>query len=266
MKAMICLMVGLAYTLAFATLAIGHLNVLTITFLPMLIGLAIDFGVHLISRYEEELRHGKCTEEAMAKAMAFTGQGIFMAHSRRPARFSRWPSPISKGIYEMGIICGGGLMICLVPMLTILPLLLLRGRQNVIDHERHEDKRRARIENFWLQRPVAVTCIILGISALAATQLHKVKFDYNLLSLQSADLQAVVYTHKLIDKADKSLLFCAVVADDQAEAAALEKQLRALTNEVADVVSIAGYLDHTDQAGKTQADFRNQNHGGHVAI
>ncbi len=53
-KANICLVIGLGYTLAFATLAIGHLNVLTITFVPMLIGLAIDFGVHLITRYEEE--------------------------------------------------------------------------------------------------------------------------------------------------------------------------------------------------------------------
>ena len=42
-KATICLLVGLAYTLAFATLTIGHLNILTITFVPMLIGLAIDF-------------------------------------------------------------------------------------------------------------------------------------------------------------------------------------------------------------------------------
>ena len=58
-KATICLLVGMAYTLGFATLAVGHLNVLTITFVPMLIGLAIDYGVHLITRYEEELRHGR---------------------------------------------------------------------------------------------------------------------------------------------------------------------------------------------------------------
>ena len=43
----------------------------------MLIGLAIDFGVHLITRYEEELRHGKTQEDAMTTAMVFTGQGIF---------------------------------------------------------------------------------------------------------------------------------------------------------------------------------------------
>ena len=68
LKATICLVVGLAYTLAFATLTVGHLNILTITFVPILIGLAIDFGVHLVTRYEEELRHGKTEEEALDKS------------------------------------------------------------------------------------------------------------------------------------------------------------------------------------------------------
>src|SRR5258707_855080 len=76
-KATICLLVGLAYTLAFSTLVVGHLNILTITFVPILIGLAIDYGVHLISRYEEELRHGKSEEAALTKALIYTGQGIF---------------------------------------------------------------------------------------------------------------------------------------------------------------------------------------------
>jgi len=56
LKANACLVVGLGYTVGFATLTVGHLNLLTITFVPILIGLAIDFGVHLITRFEEELR------------------------------------------------------------------------------------------------------------------------------------------------------------------------------------------------------------------
>jgi len=59
-KATLCLIIGLGYTLAFTTLTVGHLNILTITFVPILIGLAIDYGVHLISRYEEELQRTKC--------------------------------------------------------------------------------------------------------------------------------------------------------------------------------------------------------------
>ncbi len=132
-KATICLLVGLAYTFAFATLTVGHLNILTITFLPMLIGLAIDFGVHIITRYEEELRHGKTEIEALSKAMMFTGQGVIMGALTTAGAFVAMAFTDFKGIREMGIICGGGLMICLIPMMTILPALLLRGRQNVLD-------------------------------------------------------------------------------------------------------------------------------------
>jgi predicted RND superfamily exporter protein len=63
-KAALCLLLGLGYSLGFATLAIGHLNILTITFAPMLIGLAMDFGIHFISRYEEEMRNRRPETEA----------------------------------------------------------------------------------------------------------------------------------------------------------------------------------------------------------
>ena len=250
-KAIICLLLGLAYTFAFATVTVGHLNILTITFLPMLIGLAIDFGVHLITRYEEELRHGKTEAEALTKAMVFTGQGIFTGALTTAGAFAAMAFTDFKGIKEMGIICGGGLMVCLVPMLTLLPVLLLRGKQNVIDHTVREDDRRARIESYWLERPVLVTLVIVVISVAAVIEARKVIFDYNLLNMQSADLPAVVYEQKLIDSADKSVLFGAVVADNLEEAVALEKKIRALTNVVADVESIAGFL-HQDQNAKLQ--------------
>ena len=176
-KATICLLVGLAYTLAFATLTIGHLNVLTITFVPMLVGLAIDFGVHLITRYEEELRRGRTEEEAMIKAMVFTGQGIFTGAFTTAGAFLAMGLTHFKGIQEMGIICGSGLLICLVPMMTLLPVLLLRGRQNVLDADYVElAKGRARIESLWLDRPVWVIALTLFFCSLAATQLHKVFF------------------------------------------------------------------------------------------
>ena len=244
-KAIICLLFGLAYTFAFATLAIGHLNILTITFLPMLVGLAIDFGVHLITRYEEELRHGKSEQEALTKAMVFTGQGIFTGALTTAGAFAAMAFTDFKGIREMGVICGGGLMICLIPMMTILPVMLLRGRQNVIDHEHSAAvaKKRARIENIWLQRPVLVTIIIVAISAVAAYESRRVIFDYNLLNMQSHGLPAVVYEKKLIASADKSVLFGAVVANDVDEAVRLEKEIRSLTNVVADVQSIAGFIN-----------------------
>jgi hypothetical protein len=233
-KATICLVIGLAYTLAFTTLTIGHLNILTITFVPMLIGLAIDFGVHLITRYEEELRHGKTEEAALTKAMVFTGQGIFTGALTTASAFLAMAFTHFKGIQEMGIICGGGLLLCLVPMMTLLPVLLLRGRQNVVDHLASEDDTRAHIENIWLQRPVLVMVVTVGLCSAALFEARKVYFDYNLIKMQSPTLPSVVFEQKLIDSADKSLLCGAIVADSLDQAIALEEKIKQLPT-VADI-------------------------------
>ena len=251
-KATICLVVGLAYTLAFATLTVGHLNILTITFVPILIGLAIDFGVHLVTRYEEELRLGKTEDEALTKAMVYTGQGIFTGALTTAGAFIAMAFTDFKGIQEMGIICGGGLLVCFIPMMTLLPVMLLRGRQNDIDHTPSKAAAtRARIEALWLQRPLLVTVLIVITCSLAATQLPKVFFDYNLLNMQSLGLPAVVFEEKLIHSADKSVLFGAVIADSLPQAEVLEKQFKALTNSVEDVESIASFIT-PDQDGQLQ--------------
>jgi len=233
-KAAICMIIGFGYTLAFTALTIGHLNVLTIMFVPMLIGLAIDYGVHLISRYEEELRHGKSAEDAMVKAMVFTGQGIFTGTLTTAGAFLAMAFTNFRGIQEMGVICGGGLLICFIPMMTMLPAMLLRGRQNVIDHGTREDAARTRIENIWLQRPVIVIGITAALCGVALFEARKVHFDYNLIKMQSQNLPSVVFAHKLLDSADKSLLYGAVIADSLTNAVELTQRIQKLST-VADV-------------------------------
>jgi uncharacterized protein len=246
-KATFCLIIGLIYTMAFATLTVGYLNILTITFLPMLVGLAIDFGVHLISRYEEELRHGKSEREALEKAMVFTGLGIFTGCFTTAAAFLAMGATRFKGIQEMGIISGGGLLICLVPMMTLLPVLLIRGRQNVLDHKIHANDRRSRIEQLWLNRPVTVVIVTLVLSLLALTQFSKVYFDYNLLNMQSKGLPAVRTEKKLIFAGTNSVLFAAVVANNLQEAVQLEARLTNLPV-VARVRSMSSFMANSDRS------------------
>lgn len=240
-KAAICLVVGLGYTLGFATIAVGHLNILTTTFVPMLVGLAIDYAVHLITRYEEELRHGKSRQAALTKAMVYTGQGIFTgAFTTAGAFLAMWFTHF-QGIREMGLISGGGLAICFVPMMTLLPVLLMRGRQNLLDHQLGEPRHRARIENIWLQRPRTVLVCTFILCALAATQIRKVKFDYNLLKLQSTSLASVQTEEKLIHSAGQSLLYGVLIADTPEQAVKLEQEVTNLPA-VASVESMADFV------------------------
>jgi predicted RND superfamily exporter protein len=149
----------------------------------------------------------------------------------------------------MGVICGGGLLICLIPMLTFLPVLLLRGRQNVLDHNLAKVDHRERIENLWLRRPVLVLVVTVVTCAMAGWQMRKVTFDYNLLNMQSAGLPAVQYEEKLIHAVTaastnggngRSVLFAAVMADSLDEAADLEARVRKLSL-VSEVDSIARF-------------------------
>src|SRR5260221_10632641 len=126
----------------------------------------------------------------------------------------------------MGIICWGGLGVLFVAKMTNLAGVVLGRRQNGLDHEKGDlEARRARIENFWLQRPVWVAALTLALCGVAATQLHKVFFDYNLLNMQSAGLPAVVFEQKLIDSTPKSVLFRAVIATNLQQAVSLEEQI-----------------------------------------
>jgi hopanoid biosynthesis associated RND transporter like protein HpnN len=256
LKAVACLIIGMGYTMAFTFLVVGHLNILTVTFAPMLIGLAIDFGIHLITRYEEEMRHGRTPVQAEARAMVFTGQGIITGALTTAMAFLAMGLTDFKGIREMGIISGGGLVLCLIPMMTLLPVLLMKGPQHEIDHERGmEVAIRARIENFWLQRPVLVVVVTLLSCAAAALQFKRVYFDYNLLHMQSRGLAAVVYEKKLLFSG-QSVLSAAVVAENLQEAREIEEKVKALPT----VASVDGNdrgepvfaLLTGDQTGKLQ--------------
>ena len=244
-KATLALIIGLGYTIGYTTLTVGHLNILTITFFPILIGLAIDYGVHLITRYEEELRKGEPEQVAMEKAMVNTGLGIVTGCLTTAGAFFAMAFTDFKGIQEMGIITGGGMIICLIPMMTFLPVLLLRGRQNRMDHtlptKIAPPKTRERIERYWLERPVQVVALTIAICGFCATQFHKVFFDYNLLNMQSKGLPAVLFERKLIDSASKSVLFAAVVATNAEQAVELENRITNLTT-VASVDTMAQFL------------------------
>ena len=256
LKAIACLIIGLGYTMGFTTLAIGHLNILTITFAPILIGLAIDFGIHYITRYEEEMRHGRTVEEAVDKAIVCTGQGIVTGALTTAAAFLAMGLTDFKGIQEMGIISGGGLVLCLIPMMTLLPVLMMTGRQNQIDHEQGAAlEKRVQIENLWLERPGMVSLITLALCVVSGLQLSKVYFDYDLLHMQSQGLPAVVFEEKLIHSGTKSVIFAAVIADDAQQARGLVEKIKELKDKtnatVGSIESMAEYLTE-DQTRKLE--------------
>jgi len=135
-------------------------------------------------------------------------------------------------------------LVCLVPMLTMLPALLLqgRGRTRLAPSGRKAQQcPRTRLEQAWLKRPRLMVLAGLAMTLLAASQIPRVRFDYNLLNLQSQSLSAIVYERKMVESSSHAVLSCLVMADSVDEALALEKRIRALDS-VAGVDSMAPFI------------------------
>jgi hopanoid biosynthesis associated RND transporter like protein HpnN len=267
LMATFCLLLGICYTLGFATLTVGRLNMLSVTLVPILIGLAIDYGVHLIFRYEEALCQGHTRRVAIAKALGYTGVGVVTNALTIAGAFGFMALTDFKGMQEMGVIAGAGVILCLIPMLTLLPLLLVRGEPDQPDPlamqakpsrpdvlgvflpfrwDRHRAKvrrhlRRARMEPPYLKHP---WLMVLGGAAFTLFMVHqssKVQFDYNLLDLQSRGLPSVRMQKQLIRSGSESLLYCAVIADSLPQAVEWERRIKQLPS-VARVISLVNYL------------------------
>jgi uncharacterized protein len=250
--ATLCLLVGIGYTLGIAAVLVGRLNLLSITLVPILIGLAIDFGVHLITRFEEELRKGRSQRRALRQALVFTGIGIFTSGLTTAGAFLAMMLTEFKGIQEMGLISGVGLVLCLIPMMPLLPLLLLKGNPE-LPHQGMIPSQapwRERIEEIWLKRPMVVVLCGVLFTLFCVNQFPKLSFDYNLLNLQSRGLPAVGIEEKLIRSGSQSLLHAMVVADSLEHAMEMEERILELAP-VAGVTSMVEYLTE-DQTRKLQ--------------
>ncbi|MBM3463077.1 MAG: hypothetical protein FJX76_13320 [Armatimonadetes bacterium] len=237
--AMVSLILAMGWTMGYTTLTIGHLNIITVTCLPMLIGLGIDFGIQVISRYEEERLHGFPPVEAMARTLSGTGASIVTAGFTTSVSFASAYLTGFKGIGELGILTGGGLLLSALAMLLVLPALVLFTEQRQMARGRLSEVRPsplaglAGVENAMLAHPWAVltmgllfTWICIRTAFTLDPLTPRVGFDENLLHLQSRGVGSVEWIRRLDESGGNSVLFAAVVANNVDEARRLEARLK----------------------------------------
>ena len=97
------LVIALCITFGITTIVIGHLNLLSVTFAPMLLGLGIDYGVHWFARYSEERqRFFVSTKQALSATMEQMAPPFFLRAFAPPFRFSPSSLPASRDFRSWG--------------------------------------------------------------------------------------------------------------------------------------------------------------------
>ena len=120
----ISLVTGLAYTAAFATLTVGELNLISVAFAVLYIGLGVDFAIHYCLRYREHLSDGAPRGEALEKTSVNVGGSLFLCAASTAIGFFAFIPTDYTGVAELGWISGFGMFISFAVTLTVIPALL----------------------------------------------------------------------------------------------------------------------------------------------
>ncbi len=117
--------IGLSWTFGWTTLVIGHLNILSLVFAPMLCGLGMDYGIHWLTRYEEEERDPTLTrKDIIVRVVERSGPGVL--HAGLATAFAFFPFMLTGfvGLSELGAISGTGILFVVLADFTVLPALI----------------------------------------------------------------------------------------------------------------------------------------------
>ncbi|HEX7128223.1 MAG TPA: MMPL family transporter, partial [Thermodesulfobacteriota bacterium] len=218
---LLCLGVALAWSFAFVTLAIGHLNILSAVFASILIGVGIDFPIHLLARFEEEEQAGRDRGAAMRLMAVGTGATVLASAAVLIAGSLALTVADLPAIGELGVISAAGLALSIVASYTCFPAMLaLVGRWRAGPAAARSGDRPPPAVAAWLARarwPLA-TGLVLAVVGGGLALANPPAFDSNLLNLQPRDTESVRYERALIDEGGSGTWFVVTDAADLAEA------------------------------------------------
>jgi predicted RND superfamily exporter protein len=233
------LLVGLAWSIGYTALSIGHLNILSVSFAAILIGLGIDFAIHYLSRYLEMRHEGASLEEALVGTSATVGTGIATGSITTALAFFCAAFTKFLGVAELGIIAGGGILLCAsAAFLVLAPTVRLADGK--VEPRRLPTPFQGTFLRWTTARfPRAVTCA--SLAAIVAVTLQavewrdgapqfKVEYDANLLNLQADDVESVRVQQRVFEETNGSLLFAISLAGSPEEAKQKAEQFRQLSS------------------------------------
>ncbi len=218
---LLTLIMGLLWTAAYALLAVGSLNLISVAFAVLFIGLSVDFGIHFGLRYRESMSDGVSHEAALRNAaMGVGGPLTLCAVSAAIAFFAFLPTDY-VGLAELGVIAGSGMFIALFANLTILPAGIALFPPKPVKAGVSADR--------MLSATMAKLICIAGalITAFCLMLVPRTSFDFDPLNLKDPHTESVSTLLDLMEGNARNHYSAEVLVADlaaaDAHAAALEK-------------------------------------------
>ena len=235
---------GLGWTMGYTALAVGHLNFITVSLVTMLMGLGIDFGIHVLFRYDEELGKGKSPEEAMDSTIAGTGVDTLVGATATAAAFLALTQADFRGIADFGIIASGGVLLCFLSTITVLPsmLAIYPGRARPPS----SNEMLTWFESYLLGRARLISVGGVLFLILCGVWATHVGFSYNLLKIQAKEIGSVRTEIEMVTQMKRSVLSGQAIVQGQEKAREYAKEFEKLST-VSGVGSVVSMIPESNE-------------------
>lgn len=237
------LVVGIVWTIGLAQVLIGRLNMMTAFSAVMLLGLGIDYSIHMYSSYTERRANDIEKLVALEHAITISGPGIITGALTTAAAFFALNISQLELLSELGTIMGLGIICTLISVFWILPALLVLKKE--------KEKKISKIKGHYrwigkvslaVQKYKFVVVVLLIISTgFMLNEARQSEFDMNIMNLEPDNLDSINLMNHMVDEYDMSADSFSIAVDSLEAAYKYHKAFEAVDG-VKEVVSVASFI------------------------
>lgn len=234
------LVAGLAVTAAFGLFVYGSLNLISVAFAVLFVGLGVDFGIQFSVSYRAQRYARGDISAALSAAAREVGAPLALAAAATALGFYAFLPTDYRGVSELGAIAGTGMLVAFIASITLLPallrLLVPPGERSPVGYAAL-----APVDRFIILHRARIRLIALVVALVSIAAMPYLKFDFNPLHLRNAETESVSTLLDLMRDPQTSPNTIDVITASLAQAQPLAERLAALP-EVAQTVTLASFV------------------------
>jgi hopanoid biosynthesis associated RND transporter like protein HpnN len=234
-------LIGLVLTAAIGLVATGRFNLISVAFIPLFVGLGVDFSIQFSVRSLAERLVRPDLETALVATGAAIGKALALSAAAIGAGFFAFLPTSYLGVAELGTVAGLGMAVAFVLTIVLLPALLVVLRAPEGGMAEVGFTMLAPVDAFVHRHRRRVLGVALAAAVVSAALLPLLRFDFNPLNLKSARVESMTTLHDMVSDPDWTLDAINVLAPSVTDAASLARRLGDLP-EVSRVVSLNSFV------------------------
>ena len=235
------LITGLILTAGFATISVGHLNLISIAFAVLYIGLGVDFAIHLCLRYRELIAEKQTNLNAIHGSIQSVGKSLILCAITTSIGFFAFIPTDYAGVSELGIISGAGMFIGLIVSLTLLPALLQVLPIKAIKQNKTKTPRLDYLATLPFRFSTGIRVAVIFLILAGSYFIGQLTFDSNPVNLRDPNSESVTTFNRLLQSLDDSPFAVETLADDLTQAVQLAKKFESLDS-VKQAITIRNFV------------------------